>query len=332
MSAIWPEGFPRVPDEDWTRLDPGDLARKYDTVENHGWYSNLDRSVEQLAKVLGPRSILLDYSGGTGILASKLIQSMGDQAPHILIVDSSPRFLRLALEKFRDEPRLGFRLIRYLKPEKRLQLLDEVLEDSLRQRGVEAIASTNAIHLYYDLPDTLNAWREALAPGGRVFVQSGNIANPKQSADEWIIDDTVHAIHEAAIELVRRDERWESYRPVLDEGEKMAAYDKLRNKFFLPVRPLSFYTEALEAAGFVDQEVSSLRIEARVDDWYDFLSAYHEGVLGWVGGSRRVEGAEPSEAAVTDRLALIRSAMGRIFQGKALFPCRWTYLTGASPR
>lgn len=326
MSSPWPEGFSRVPDEDWTRLDPGDLARKYDTVENHGWYSNLDRSVEQLAEALGPDAILLDYSGGTGILAAKLLQRMGDQAPHILIVDSSPRFLRLALEKFRDEPRLAFRLIRYIKAEKRLQLLGELLDDSIKARGVEAIASTNAIHLYYDLPDTLAAWRETLAPGGQVFVQSGNIANPEQTAEEWIIDDTVHAIHEAAMALVRQDDRWERYRGVLDDGEKMARYDGLRNKFFLPVRPLSFYTEALEAAGFADLRLSSRRIEARVDDWYDFLSAYHEGVLGWVGGSRRVEGREPSETEVTDRLALIRSAMGRIFQGKALFPCRWTYL------
>ena len=206
--------------------------------------------------------------------------------------------------------------------------LSEVLGDAFTGRGVDAVSSTNAIHLYYGLEETLRSWRDALRPGGRVFVQSGNIANPDKRPEEWIIDETVHQIHAAALEIAREDDRYRDYRAVLDDAERMAAYDRLRSKFFLPVRPLSFYTDALEAAGLVDLEVSSKRIEARVVDWYAFLSAYHEGVIGWLGGSRRVEGHEPSERAVEDRLALMRDAMARIFPGQAMFPCRWTYMSG----
>ena len=69
-----------------------------------------------------------------------------------------------------------------------------------------------------------------------------------------------------------------------------------------------------------------LQFEAHVDQWYEFLSAYHEGVLGWVGGSSRVEGREPSPEAVADRHELIRKVMEAIFQGRQNFQTVWTYI------
>ena len=47
--SVWPHGFRAIPDEDWSTQPLGELARKYDTVEGHGWYDNLDRTVEQIA-------------------------------------------------------------------------------------------------------------------------------------------------------------------------------------------------------------------------------------------------------------------------------------------
>jgi hypothetical protein len=29
---------------------------------------------------------------------------------------------------------------------------------------------------------------------------------------------------------------------------------------------------------------------SHLEDWFEFLSAYHEAVLGWVGGSVKVDG------------------------------------------
>ena len=34
-------------------------------------------------------------------------------------------------------------------------------------------------------------------------------------------------------------------------------------------------------------------IEAGVDEWFEFLSAYHDAVLGWVGGTDPSPGALP---------------------------------------
>ena len=131
----WPAGWSRVPDEDWTREPVDAFGASYDTVDRHGWYRNLDPTVEELAHLLVDGDVLLDYSGGTGILLDRLkLRLFGTQVGAV-IVDSSPKFLRVALEKFRDDPKVGLRLLRFLREEKRLQRLDEVLGPAAPRAG-----------------------------------------------------------------------------------------------------------------------------------------------------------------------------------------------------
>ncbi|HSF07709.1 MAG TPA: class I SAM-dependent methyltransferase [Methylomirabilota bacterium] len=324
----WPSGFVRIPDEDWTRQPVETFGLQYDTVENHGWYRNLDPTVEDLARYLGEGQLLIDYSGGTGILLDRLKLRIFDRQVGMLIVDSSPKFLRVALDKFGDDQRIAFRLLRWRKQDKRLDFLDEGLGAELLARRADAIASTNAIHLYLDLGETLASWARVLRPGGRAFVQSGNIRNPQARPTEWILDETVWAIHEIATGLVRNDPRYAAYRPLLDDEARMQAHVAHRDRVFLPVRPLDYYLRSLTEAGFDIEQVTARTIEARVDEWFEFLSAYHEAVLGWVGGSARVDGAPPGQDALRDRLALIRHAMDTLFGGRPAFQCCWTYITG----
>jgi SAM-dependent methyltransferase len=322
----WPPGFQRIPDEDWTRQPVDTFGLRYDTVENHGWYRNLDPTVEDLARHLEDGQLLIDYSGGTGILLDRLNLRIFDRQVGMLVVDSSPKFLRVALDKFGDEERVAFRLLRWLKEQKRLELLEEVIGPELLVCKADAIASTNAIHLYRDLPDTLASWARVLRPSGRVFVQSGNIRNPQARPSEWILDETVWAIHEIATGLVRNDPRYAAYRPLLDDEARMQAHVAYRDQVFLPVRSLEHYQHCLEEAGFTVEEVTARSIDARVEDWFEFLSAYHEAVLGWLGSSVKVDGEAPSKEAVTDRLALIRHAMDTLFGGREAFRCCWTYI------
>ena len=322
---LWPPAFGRIPDDDWVKRPPETLALKYDTVQDHGWYRNLDPTVRDLAAALQPGDILLDYSGGTGILAERLLAELPELRFGILIVDASPKFLRVALDKLGGDERLAFRLIRYLKDERRLETVQEVVGEALLERGVDAVASTNAIHLYYDLDDTLRSWHDLLLPGGRAFVQSGNIGLTELPGGCWIIDQTVDAINAAAVELVREDDRYAAYRSGLDEPARVAAYEELRQKVFLPVRPLEHYVGALERAGFRIVDVAHVPIEARAADWNDFLATYHEGVLGWVGGAERIEGVAPTEAALGDRLRLLRESIRRVFDGPT-FQAVWTYI------
>src|SRR4029450_11069614 len=136
----------------------------------------------------------------------------------------------------------------------------------------------------------------------RVFVQSGNIRNPQARPSEWILDETVWAIHEGATGLVRNDPRYAAYRPLLDDEARMQVHVAYRDQVFLPVRPLEYYLRGLEGAGFTGEGGRPRSIEARVEDWFEFLSAYHEAVLGWLGASVKVDGKAPSKEAVTDRL------------------------------
>ena len=327
MTFQWPGSFQRIPADEWVEESLEALALKYDTVENHGWYSNLDHTVEQLGDYVRRGDVLVDYSGGTGILARRLLDRLGPKDVGVVIVDSSPKFLRLALEKFRDEPRIAFRHIRFLREEGRLQRVDEVLGDDLLQRGVDGVISTNAIHLYFNLDETLAAWRGVLRPWGRVFIQSGNIRNPELPDDEWIIDETVEVIHARAVEIVREQDRFHVYRSALENADYVSAHDTLRRKYFLPVRPLEHYLASLRSAGFDVTSVRHRRIPARVSEWFDFLSVYHEGVLGWVGGAEKIVGTRPSTDVIEDRLALMRLAMGRVFKDAFEFGASWTYIT-----
>src|SRR5579864_9466786 len=128
MSAAgftWPDDFARIPDEEWTRLPVDVFGLNYDDVGNHGWYKNLEPTIAQVLATLDPGDLLVDYSSGTGILTRRLLDSI-NYPVGILNVDASPKFLRVALETFRDDERVAFRLLHWIKTEKRLQSLDEV--------------------------------------------------------------------------------------------------------------------------------------------------------------------------------------------------------------
>ena len=153
------------------------------------------------------------------------------------------------------------------------------------------------------------------------------VGNPRASENEWIIDETVYVVHEVATGLARTDSRWEAYREVLDEPERLQTYLDWRDRVFLAPRPLDHYLDALGRAGFKIQEVTERTIEARVAEWYEFLAAYADAVLGWAGGSAKVDGAPATDEAAADRLELLRRSLETIFGGRPTFRCCWTYIT-----
>ncbi|MHB8587065.1 MAG: class I SAM-dependent methyltransferase [Thermoplasmatota archaeon] len=333
MGFSWPAGFERIPDEPWARAPVEELARKYDTVENHGWYSNLDPTVADVLAALRPNARIIDYSGGTGIFLERLFATAGDLAFGALDADSSPKFLRLALEKFRGDARVAFRLLPYRKDLGRLAYLDEVLPPKFASHAFDGLVSTNAIHLYTDLNATIASWRRVLKEGSLVFVQSGNIRGTFSSGKEdggeagWIIDDTVEAVNRRAQSIVAAHPSYAAYRDFLSAESRMRAHDELRRKFFPSPRSFAVYEDAFRRAGFELVDVKRRRIPVRTKEWEDFLSVYHEGILGWVGGSPRVEGHEPGAGALADRQRLLREALEEELHGRRTFDASWTYAT-----
>lgn len=317
----WPAGFARVPDEEWTRAPVASLAAKYDSVERHGWYANLDPTVTELVTTLRPGDVCVDYSGGTGILIDRLLAATPQGEFGVVNADASPKFLRLSLDKFADEQRVAFRLLRFLPAQKRLEHLDEALGPVMAQRGVDAVVSANAIHLYLDLGGTLTGWHRCLRKSGRVLAQSGNIRNP--DATGWIIDDTVDAIAKEARRIIEEEPRFARYR----EAPRVEQHDAFRRKVFVPPRALSTYLGAFHAAGFRIASVRTRTIQARTSEWLEFLQVYHEAILGRIGGSEKIDGAPPSAEAVRDRLEVMRLALDRVMKGRDSFDATWTYIT-----
>ena len=323
----WPEGFTPVLDEEWKTQPIDATALAYDHVDEHGWYSNLNPTVEALAATVRDGDIVLDYSGGTGILLDRARLRIFSRPVGWLIVDASAKFLRVAVEKYRDDPRFAVRLLRFLKDEKRLQTLDEVLGEELLTRGVDVIVAVNAIHLYPDLLAVAGAWVRALRPGGRVFINSGNLRNPRAAASEWILDETVWVINDIAEAIVRSDPAYAKYRPVLDNTERMKAHAEQRDRVFLKPRPLAYYTTALEASGLSVTSVREQTIVADVHEWFELMTAYHESVLGWVGGTQKLDGEPASPEGLDDRLTIMRRAMEAAFSGRTEFNACWTYIS-----
>jgi hypothetical protein len=160
-----------------------------------------------------------------------------------------------------------------------------------------------------------------------VRINSGNLRNPRAGENEWIIDETVYVVHEVATGIVRTDDRYAAYRAVLEDAERMRAYLDYRDRVFVAPRSLDYYLAALRGAGFALEEVTERTIDARVEEWYEFLAAYADAVLGWVGGSAKVDGAGASEDAAADRLGLLHDSLTVIFGGRPTFRCCWTYIT-----
>jgi len=57
------------------------------------------------------------------------------------------------------------------------------------------------------------------------------------------------------------------------------------------------------------------------------VSRSGSAVLGWVGGSAKVDRAAASEEATRDRLELPHDALAVIFGGRPTFLRCWTYMT-----
>ena len=140
------------------------------------------RRVEELAAYLRDGDILMDYSGGTGILLDRLRLRIFDRP---VGVAHRRRVGEVPARRAREVPRRPARgaAAAALRPRGEAPAdARRGARPALLERGVDAIAAANAIHLYPDLDEVAATWVRALRPGGRVFINSGNLRNPRAAA------------------------------------------------------------------------------------------------------------------------------------------------------
>jgi hypothetical protein len=215
--------------------------------------------------------------------------------------------------------------MKYLKEESRLQTIDESMGDTYKEL-LDGIICTNAIHLYPTISDTMKSWSDILVKGGKLLINSGNILNPSMDVESKLIDQTVEDISKISFDIVKSEPKYSKYLDLIDNFEYINKHNELRKKYFLPIRPIDFYTDELLKNGFKITEVKTINIDAKVDEWFDFLKVYHEGVIGWVGGSKKITGIEPTEQEINERIEIIRLSLNKMFNGQNNFKSCWNYI------
>lgn len=314
----------RVIDDSFLKSDVTEFALGYDKVKNHTWYDNLNYMVDLSKKYFNQDDFIMDYSCGTGIFCERLLKSTID-CPRILMMDSSPKYLKLSYDKFGNNYKFFFRLVKYIKEEGRLQTIDESM-GGIYKELLDGIICTNAIHLYPNISETIKSWNNILVKGGKLLINSGNILNLLMDGESKLIDQTVEEISKISFDIVKSDPKYSKYLDLIDNFDYIYNHDELRKKYFLPIRPIDFYTNELVNNGFKIIEVKSINIDAKVDEWFDFLKVYHEGIIGWIGGSKKITGIEPSEEEINDRVEIIKLALTKMFNNQNDFKACWNYI------
>jgi SAM-dependent methyltransferase len=266
----------------------------------------------------------MDYSCGTGIFCERLLKS-SFSVPRILMMDSSPKYLKLSYDKFGRNYKFHFRVINYLKDEGRLQTISEAIGKEHNEL-LDGIVCTNAIHLYPTIDETIKSWNSILVKGGKLLINSGNIYNPLMGEESKLIDQTVNEISHLSYDIVKENPKYSKYVDLINDFDYINKHNTLRDKYFLPIRPIDFYTDELIKNGFKIVEVKTINVDAKVDEWFDFLKVYHEGIIGWIGGSKKITGIEPSEDEINDRVEIIKLALTKMFNNQNDFKACWNYI------
>ena len=314
----------KIIDESFLKSDVTEFALGYDRVKNHTWYDNLNYLVELSNEYFNDDDFIMDYSCGTGIFPERLLKST-ISCPRILMMDSSPKYLKLSYDKFGNNYKFFFRLMKYLKEENRLQTIDESMGKDYKEL-LDGIICTNAIHLYSTISDTIKSWDKLLVKGGKLLINSGNIFNSSMDSESKLIDQTVNEIAKLSYRIVKETPKYSKYSDLINDVDYIKKHDSLRDKYFLPVKNIEYYTDEILKNNFKILEIKTINIDARVDEWFEFLKVYHEGIISWVGGANKITGVEPKKDEVEDRIDIIKLALNEMFNNNNDFKACWNYI------
>lgn len=301
----------------------------HDAIINASWHiENVDELIRIAQEKIKDNDVVVDFGAGTGGSAfyfSKKIKTKFN----LWLVDNSAAWLGKAYEILGNNSNVKFFLLgkdggRYL-----------TLADTVGEGVADHVVSANTFHLIPDLEGAFRGINAALKNGGSFAFQSGNIMRKGRKKGVLMIDDTIKRVHEIAIDLIQANSKFNDYWGLLDEKVKK---EEEQRKFVFPEpRPVEFYINELNAAGFRHEKVSYKLIKVKYSDWLNFLRVkrLQAGILPEIGGK------EPSPKEERDRDDLIKMASMQLFKelensnplaDKERFTAEWVYIASTKER
>ncbi|MAG91459.1 hypothetical protein CMO83_02185 [Candidatus Woesearchaeota archaeon] len=274
----------------------------HDAVEKSTWIKDI---IYELSKIVGPKihngDVVVDFGAGTGTSATLLLKHIKQQIT-LWLVDNSQSWLGKAYEILHKLPNVEYFVLE--KKDSRYATLSE----TVGREVVNHVISANTMHLIPDIKEVFAGINIALKEGGTFIFQTGNFIRKDAPEGALLIDDTVETVHDMALDIVRTDSRFETYREGMDERIKIEG--KQRKFVFPDPRPVEFYLEKLKETGFGAQDPIFIPVKVRYDDWLNFLRVkrLQAGILPEIGGKN------PSPEAEKDRDTLITESALKLFK------------------
>ena len=252
----WPEGFARVPGRGLGRA----AGRRVRPALRHGREPRLvpqPRPHRRAARATtcDDGDVLVDYSGGTGILLDRLRLRIFDRQVGIVIVDSSPKFLRVAR---REVPRRRARRV----PAAALPQGREAARSTLDEVLGRAVPGRRRARLDERDPPLRRPRRHAprvgagaasrAAASGSTPATSATRAPPRTSGSSTRRCTSSTRSRQGSCAPTRAGPPTATCSTT---RSGCAAYLDWRDRVFLAPRPLDYYLDALRAAGFAIEDV-----------------------------------------------------------------------------
>jgi len=274
----------------------------HDAVINASWnHECLDYLISIAEPNIHENDIVVDFGAGTGTSSIRILKKLRTKI-RLWLVDNSPAWLGKAYELLSSRPNVSFFILEQ-KGDRHATLSETVGKES-----VDSVICANTVHLIPNLKETFKGIADALKSNGNFVFNTGNVTREGREKGVLMLDSTVYRVHDIAIDIIRKDTKFEKYRENLEKNVK--AYNPLRKFIFPDPRPLQEYLTALKDAGFMCMEPYYKSIRLKYDDWIKFLriKRLQTGILPEIGGKH------PNPEQEKDRDTLIIMAAQRLFK------------------
>lgn len=294
----------------------------HDAVAKSSWHKeNVEELIRIIKEKIKNNDIVVDFGAGTGSSAIYLLKHLKNIK--LILVDNSASWLGYAYEILHLNKHVSFFLLekkgnKYLK-------LDEVVGKNI----ADHIVSANTVHLIPNLLETFRGIHNTLKNNGTFTIQSGNIMKLTRKKGVLTIDDSINAVHDIALEIIRSESKFSKYKKSLEKR----IYEQIhQRKFVFPApRPVQHYLNVLKSAGFKKETATYRLIHVKYNDWLNFLRVrrLQAGILPEIGGKNATPQEEKDRDIIITKAALklfTKIIEQNINANNKSFTAEWTYI------